>query len=156
MFTNHLADVKTASTNRRGFTMARRPAAAMVLAAAAVAMGLLLTGASATAGHPPAATSSLASHRLQSWSGYVPSTDGALARIQLTKAALMDNRLEAATEALGSVLALDPQCRISSLIEHLETCRQLLRVLCYRGSGTAQALEQKLAAAHSAPMPGGP
>lgn len=48
----------------------------------------------------------------------------ALARIQLTKAALMGNRLE--------------------------TCRQLLRVLCYRGSDTAQALEQKLAAAHSA------
>jgi hypothetical protein len=68
----------------------------------------------------------------------------------------MGNRLEAATEALGSVLALDPQRRISSLNEHLETCRQLLRVLCYRGSGTTQALEQKLAAAHSARTAGRP
>jgi hypothetical protein len=58
------------------------------------------------------------------------------------------------------VLALDPQRRIRSLSEHLETCRQLLRVPCYRGSGTAQALEQKLAtfsaASTARALPGGP
>jgi hypothetical protein len=46
----------------------------------------------------------------------------ALARVQLAKAALMGNRLDDAIEALG-VLALDPQRRISSLNEHLDTCR---------------------------------
>jgi hypothetical protein len=43
------------------------------------------------------------------------------------------------------VLALDPQRRISSLNEHLDTCRQLLRVPGYRSMGTARELEQQLA-----------
>jgi tetratricopeptide (TPR) repeat protein len=84
----------------------------------------------------------------------------ALARVQLAKAALMGNRLEDAVEALGSVLALDPQCRISSLNEHLETCRQLLHVPGYRSSATGRELEQKLAVFSSAStaraLPGGP
>jgi hypothetical protein len=65
--------------------------------------------------------------------------------VQLAKAALMGNRLDDAIEALGGVLALDPQRRISSLNEHLDTCRQLLRVPGYRSMGTARELEQQLA-----------
>ena len=84
----------------------------------------------------------------------------ALARVQLAKAALMGNRLEDAIEALGSVLALDPQRRISSLNEHLEACRQLLRVPGYSGSGAARELEQQLAAFSAAStaraLPSGP
>jgi tetratricopeptide (TPR) repeat protein len=83
----------------------------------------------------------------------------ALARVQLAKAALMGNRLDDAIDALASVLALDPQRRISSLKEHLETCRQLLRVPGYRSSGTARELEQQLAAFSAAStaraLPGG-
>jgi DNA-binding XRE family transcriptional regulator len=74
----------------------------------------------------------------------------ALARVQLAKAALMGDRLQEAIEALSSVLALDPKRRISSLNEHLETCRQLLRVPGYGGSATARELEQQLAAFSSA------
>jgi tetratricopeptide (TPR) repeat protein len=70
----------------------------------------------------------------------------ALARVQLARAALMGNRLDDAAEALASVLALDPQQRISSLNEHLEACRQLLRVAGCRDSGTARDLDQRLAA----------
>jgi tetratricopeptide (TPR) repeat protein len=83
----------------------------------------------------------------------------ALARVQLGKAALMGSRLEDAIEALGGVLALDPQRRISSLNEHLDTCRQLLRVPSYRSSSTARELEQQLAAFSAAStaraLPGG-
>jgi len=83
----------------------------------------------------------------------------ALARVQLAKAALIGNRLEDAVEALGSVLALDPQRRITSLNEHLDTCRQLLRVPGYRSMGTARELEQQLAAFTAAStaraLPGG-
>ena len=72
----------------------------------------------------------------------------------------MGDRLEEAIEALGSVLALDPKRRISSLNEHLETCRQLLLVPGYGGSATARELEQQLAAFSSAStaraLPGGP
>lgn len=84
----------------------------------------------------------------------------ALARVQLAKAALMGNRLEDAIEALGSVLALDPQRRISSLNEHLEACRKLLRVPGYSSSGAARELEQQLAAFSAAStaraLPSGP
>jgi proline iminopeptidase len=80
MFTNQLVDATTAMSNRRRPAIARHPtAAAMVLAAAAVTLGLLLTSTPATAlstGRLPAATSSAAVHRLRSWSGYIPSTDG--------------------------------------------------------------------------------
>jgi hypothetical protein len=70
----------------------------------------------------------------------------ALARVQLARAALMGYRLDDATEALGSVLVLDPQRRISSLNEHLDACRELLRVPAYRSSDTARDLDQQLAA----------
>jgi transcriptional regulator with XRE-family HTH domain len=84
----------------------------------------------------------------------------ALARVQLAKAALMGNRLDDAIEALGSVLALDPQRRISSLNDHLDACRQLLGVPGYRSMGTARELEQQLAAFTAAStaraLPGGP
>ena len=84
----------------------------------------------------------------------------ALARVQLAKAALMGNRLEDAIEALGSVLALDPQRRISSLNEHLEACRQLLLVPGYSTSAAARELEQQLAAFSAAStaraLPSGP
>ena len=56
----------------------------------------------------------------------------------------MSNRLEDAAEALGSVLALDPQRRISSLKEQLEACRRLLRVPAYRGSAIARRLDRQL------------
>ena len=68
----------------------------------------------------------------------------ALARVQHARAQLMSNRLEDAAEALGSVLALDPQRRISSLKEHLEACRELLRVPAYRGSAIARRLDRQL------------
>jgi hypothetical protein len=83
----------------------------------------------------------------------------ALARVQLARAALMGNRLDDAAEALGGVLALDPQRRISSLNEHVAACRELLRVPAYRSSGTARELDQQLAAFSAAStaraLPGG-
>jgi hypothetical protein len=84
----------------------------------------------------------------------------ALARVQLAKTALIGNRLDDAVQALGSLFALDPQRRISSLNEHLETCRQLLCVPGYRRSDTARELEQQLALFSSAStaraLPNGP
>jgi DNA-binding XRE family transcriptional regulator len=84
----------------------------------------------------------------------------ALARVQFAKAALMGDRLDAAIEALGGVLVLDPERRISSLNEHLEACRQLLLAPAYRSSGTARELEQQLAAFTAAStaraLPSGP
>jgi tetratricopeptide (TPR) repeat protein len=83
----------------------------------------------------------------------------ALARVQLARAALMDNRLDDAAEALASVLALDPQRRISSLNEHLDACRRLLRDAGYRDSGTARELDRRLAGFSAAStarvLPGG-
>jgi len=70
----------------------------------------------------------------------------ALARVQLARAQLMTGKPEDAAEALGGVLALDPERRISSLNEYLEACRQLLRDAAFRGSGTARELERQLAA----------
>lgn len=84
----------------------------------------------------------------------------ALARVQLARAALMGNRLEDAGEALGGVLALDPQRRISSLNQHLEACRELLSVPAYRSSGGARELDEQLAvfsaASTARALPGGP
>jgi hypothetical protein len=72
----------------------------------------------------------------------------------------MGNRLQDAIDALGGVLALDPERRISSLNEHLDGCRQLLRVPGYRSLGTARELEQQLAAFSAAStaraLPSGP
>jgi len=70
----------------------------------------------------------------------------ALARVQLARARLMGMKLDGAAEALGGMLSLDPQMRIGSLSEYLETCRELLRTPEYRGSNTAQLLDQQLAA----------
>jgi transcriptional regulator with XRE-family HTH domain len=70
----------------------------------------------------------------------------ALAHVQLARAQLMNDNLKDAAEALASVLALDPQRRISSLNEYLEICRQLLRVPAYRESSAARRLERQLAA----------
>ena len=70
----------------------------------------------------------------------------ALARVQLARAQLLSHRLDDAAEALGSVLTLDPQRRISSLNQHLEACRDLLHVPAHRGSATARELDQELTA----------
>jgi transcriptional regulator with XRE-family HTH domain len=83
----------------------------------------------------------------------------ALARVQLARAQLMNNRLEDAGDALGGVLALDPQRRISSLNQHLEACRELLCVPVYRSSAIACRLDQQLvefsAASAARALPGG-
>ena len=70
----------------------------------------------------------------------------ALARVQLAKAALIGNRLEDAIEALGGVLALDPQRRISSLNQHLDACRELLQGPAHLSSAASRRLDQQLAA----------
>jgi hypothetical protein len=70
----------------------------------------------------------------------------ALARVQLARARLMGRKLDDAADALGGMLSLDPQMRIGSLSEYLETCRELLRAPAYRGSSTARQLDQQLAA----------
>jgi pimeloyl-ACP methyl ester carboxylesterase len=72
-------DVQAAINKRPRYSITCPRMAASLLALAAVTIGLLLTSAPANAlrvGHAPAATSSLTSHRLQSWRGYIPSTDG--------------------------------------------------------------------------------
>ena len=58
----------------------------------------------------------------------------------------MGNRLDDAVEALGGMLSLDPQRRISSLNEYLETCRELLASLATAVLASARELEQQLAA----------
>lgn len=58
----------------------------------------------------------------------------------------MGRKLDDAADALGGMLSLDPQMRIGSLNEHLEMCRELLRVPAFRSSSTARQLEQQLAA----------
>jgi len=70
----------------------------------------------------------------------------ALAHVQLARAQLMSGNLEDAAEALGGVLALDPQLRIGSLNQQLETIRLLLCNPAYRSSGTAGQLGRQLAA----------
>ncbi len=83
----------------------------------------------------------------------------ALARVQLARAQLMRKKLEDAAQALAGVLALDPQMRIGSLTQHLETCRQLLSQPSFRTAATARQLDQQLAAFSSAgaarALPGG-
>ena len=58
----------------------------------------------------------------------------------------MNRKLEDAAETLRGVLALDPQMHIHSLAHLLETCRQLLVVPEYRGSGTVRQLDRQLVA----------
>lgn len=69
----------------------------------------------------------------------------ALARVQLARAQLMNNRLDDAAETLGSMLRLRPEMRISSLNHNVDACRDLLRNLPYRGLPAARRLEQELA-----------
>jgi hypothetical protein len=69
----------------------------------------------------------------------------ALAQVELAKAQLITGKLEDAAQALGSVLALEPPRRISSLNQHLQACRDLLRDPAHRGSPTARELEKELA-----------
>ncbi|HUY46050.1 MAG TPA: helix-turn-helix transcriptional regulator [Streptosporangiaceae bacterium] len=69
----------------------------------------------------------------------------ALAHVQLATARLMSGNADAAAEAIAGLLRLDPGRRISSLHEHVEACRELLRGPAYRGSRTAAELGQQLA-----------
>jgi len=70
----------------------------------------------------------------------------ALARVQLARAHLMGNNLDEVADVLAEVLALGPQRRISSLNQHLDACRQLLRDSAERGSGVARELDRQLSA----------
>jgi DNA-binding XRE family transcriptional regulator len=70
----------------------------------------------------------------------------ALARVQLARAQLMTGKVDEAAQALGGVLELDPQMRIGSLSQHLEACRQLLRLPPMRSSASARLLDQQIAA----------
>jgi hypothetical protein len=83
----------------------------------------------------------------------------ALARVELAKAELMTGKLDDAAQALSSVLALDPARRISSLNQHLDACRDLLRAPAHRGSPAADELEKELASFSAAStalvLPGG-
>jgi len=69
----------------------------------------------------------------------------ALALVHLAIAQLMSNKLDDAAETLGSMLVLEPERRISSLNQHVETCRGLLRGAAYRDARTARRLEEQLA-----------
>ena len=84
----------------------------------------------------------------------------ALARVQLARAELMRNKLNDAADVLAEVLALDPQRRISSLNQHLDACRQLLRDPALRGSAVARELDRQLsaftAASTARALPGDP
>ncbi len=66
-------------------------------------------------------------------------------QVELAKAQLITGKLDDAAQALGSVLALEPPRRISSLNQHLQACRDLLRDPAHRGSPTARELEKELA-----------
>jgi len=83
----------------------------------------------------------------------------ALARVQLARAELMRNNLDDAADVLAEVLALDPPRRISSLNQHLDACRQLLRDAALRGSAVARELDRQLsvftAASTARALPGG-
>lgn len=70
----------------------------------------------------------------------------ALAQVQLARARLMNGKLEEAADVLRGVLALDPQLRIGSLTQHLDTCRELLGLPACRSPGIARQLDQQLAA----------
>jgi len=69
----------------------------------------------------------------------------ALAHVQLATARLMSGNADTAAEAITDLLRLDPGRRISSLGEHVEACRDLLRGPAYRGSRTAAELSKQLA-----------
>ena len=69
----------------------------------------------------------------------------ALAYVQLATAQLMTNKLDDAASSIGRLLRLNPDRRISSLNQHLEASRELLRGPWYRNSPDADRLEQQLA-----------
>ena len=70
----------------------------------------------------------------------------ALAHIQLATARLMRGDAEAAAEAITGLLRLDPGRRISSLTEHVDTCRELLRGPAFRDSPAAADMTRQLVA----------
>ena len=70
----------------------------------------------------------------------------ALAHIHLATAQLMRGDAEAAAEAIAGLLRLDPGRRISSLNEHVEACRELLRGPAFRDSQAAADMGRQLAA----------
>ena len=83
----------------------------------------------------------------------------ALSQVELAKAQLITGKLDDAAQALGNVLALDPSRRISSLNQHLQACRELLRGPAHCGSPTARELDRELASFSGAStalvLPGG-
>ena len=70
----------------------------------------------------------------------------ALAHVQLATARLMRGDPDAAAEAITGLLRLDPGRRISSLNEHIDACRELLRGPAFRNSQAAADLNRQLTA----------
>ncbi len=70
----------------------------------------------------------------------------ALAHVQLATARLMRGDADAAAEAITSLLRLDPGRRISSLNEHIDACRELLRGPAFRNSRAAADMSRQLTA----------
>jgi len=70
----------------------------------------------------------------------------ALAHVQLATARLMRGDADAAAEAITDLLRLDPGRRISSLNEHIDACRELLRGLTFRNSQAAADMSRQLMA----------
>lgn len=82
----------------------------------------------------------------------------ALARIQLAKTQLMTSKIDHAASILSGVLALNPQMRIDSIAQQLQTCRCLLTSVPHRNFTTARQLDRRIAAFTDAsamhPLPG--
>ena len=70
----------------------------------------------------------------------------ALAHVQLATARLMRGDADAAAEAITGLLRLDPGRRISSLNEHIDACRELLRGPAFRNSQAAADMSRQLMA----------
>ena len=70
----------------------------------------------------------------------------ALAHVQLATARLMRGDADAAAEAITGLLRLDPGRRISSLNEHIDACRELLRGPAFRNSQAAADMSRQLTA----------
>jgi len=70
----------------------------------------------------------------------------ALAHVQLATARLMRGDADAAAEAITGLLRLDPGRRISSLNEHIDACRELLRGPAFHNSQAAADMSRQLTA----------
>jgi len=77
----------------------------------------------------------------------------ALAHVQLATARLMRGDADAAAEAISGLLRLDPGRRISSLSEHIDTCRELLRDPVLRDSPAAGDMSRQLMAFSAVNIP---